>query len=66
MTTLMNANKHRLRVVHHFQLGALVQAFETCGVALYKGGAWFRESRDAVVGPRATGLSRPPVRRNSD
>jgi hypothetical protein len=66
MKTLMNPNKQRLQVVHHFQLGALVQAFETCGVALNTGAAWARESRNAIVGLRTARLPHPPIRRKSD
>ncbi|MBK7190046.1 MAG: hypothetical protein IPH86_15585 [bacterium] len=65
MTTLMHLNKHRLLVEHHFQLGALVQAFETCGVAPYKGAAWSRESRNALAGPRTADPSQLPVRRKT-
>ena len=65
MTTLMHRNKHRLLVEHHFQLGALVQAFETCGVAPYKGAAWSRESGKAIAGPRAAAPSPLPARRKA-
>ncbi|MBK9774902.1 MAG: hypothetical protein IPP62_00775 [bacterium] len=65
MTTLMHRNKHRLLVEHHFQLGALVQAFETCGVAPYQGVTWSGESRMAIAGPRTAGPLQLPARRKT-